>query len=421
MKVLMLNTFDDVAGADRAARRLRQGLRGAGVDADLLVQFSFGDGKDVICLDSPVQTMLRRLKLSLGTLPVRLYPRRPVNNFTPALLPDRLPARVAVIAPDIVHLHWLGAGFCQIESIGQFKRPLLWTLHDSWPFTGGCHIPGDCTKYRERCGACPVLGSSRETDLSRRTWQRKAQAWQNLDPTIVAPSRWLADCARASSLLRNCRIEVIPNGLDTETFRPMEQRSARQLLGLPQDRPIILFGAVNALSDPNKGWHLLQPALKLVGESLPDAIGVVFGVDAPAVVAETGMPITFLGRLRDDASLVAAYAAADVFVAPSLQESFCQTVVEAMACGTPAVAFRATGPLDLIEHRQSGYLAEPYDSADLAHGIAWVLADRDRHADLADRARRKVVNDFALATVTQRYLLLYGEVLKRFAGGNCHR
>lgn len=412
MKVLMLNTFDDVAGADRATRRLQQGLRRAGVDADLLVQFRYGEGQEILCFDSPARQALRRLKLYLGTLPVRHYANRPVNNFSPALLPDRLPAQVAKIAPEIVHLHWLGAGFCRIESIGRFNRPLVWTLHDSWPFTGGCHVPGACRKYCERCGACPVLGSRCEADLSRWTWHRKRQAWKDLRPVLVAPSCWLADCARASALFNDYRVEVIPNGLDTETFRPMAKSSARERLGLPQDRPIILFGAVNALIDPNKGWHLLRAALKIVGESRPDALAVVFGANTPATLPDKGLETVFLGRLRDDVNLVAAYSAADVLVVPSLQEAFCQTATEAMACGTPVVAFAATGLLDVVEHQGCGYLAQPYQSEDLARGIVWVLADRARHAALAERARGKVIADFALETMTQRYLDLYAKVLE---------
>ena len=411
MKVLMLNTFDAVAGADRAARRLQQGLRGAGVDAGLLVHLRYGVGNGILCRDAPLRRMLRRLKLYLGTLPVRCYANRPVNNFTPALLPDRLPAQVAGIAPDIVHLHWLGAGFCRIESIGRLKPPLVWTLHDSWPFTGGCHVPGDCRKYRERCGACPVLGSEREEDLSRRTWQRKAQSWRHLPLTLVAPSRWLADCARESSLFRECRVEVIPNGLDTETYRPMDKRAAREQLGLPLDRPIVLFGAVNPLVDPNKGWHLLQPALKLVGKRLPNAMAAVFGADAPAIAPDLGMAAVFLGRLHDDAALVAAYSAADVMVVPSLQEAFCQAASEAMACGTPVVAFGATGLLDVVGHQGSGYLAQPYDSDDLARGVLWVLEDRDRQANLSGHARRKAEKEFGSDRVAEQYLSLYRELL----------
>lgn len=411
MKVLMLNSYDEQAGADRAARRLQGGLRAAGVDADLLVQFKSGRDEAVLCPGSPWSRVLRRLKLYLGTLPVRRYPNRPENNFTPALLPDRLPARVARFAPEILHLHWLGAGFCGIASIARFKRPLVWTLHDAWPFTGGCHLPGECRNYREQCGACPVLGSSRAADLSRRVWQAKAKAWRGLNPVVVAPSRWLADCAKSSSLFREARVELIPNGLDVGTFRPRGKAFSRRLLGLPQDSQIILFGAVRALSDPNKGFQLLQPALQALGCRSANRMAVVFSAFEGAALPDVGMPARSLGRIQDDERLAAIYSAADVFVVPSRQESFCQTAAEALACGTPVVAFGATGLLDVVEHRRCGYLAQPYDSADLARGIAWVLDDIDRHAQLALRARHKVVSDFSLETVTQRYRDLYDEVL----------
>jgi glycosyltransferase involved in cell wall biosynthesis len=407
MKVLMLNSFDRVGGADRAATRLLKGVKSLGVDASLMVQFRFDPESDVICEDELWRRSLRRLKLYLGTLPVRIYPNRPVNNFTPALFGDRLPSKVDRLAPDLVHLQWLGAGFCGIESIGAFTPPVVWTLHDSWPFTGGCHVPGPCTRYRESCGACPVLGSRTEHDLSRRTWSRKERAWRNQPLTLVAPSRWLADCAASSSLFAGRRIEVIPNGLDTALFRPMEKEAARRLLGLPQERPLILFGAVNALSDRNKGWHLLQPALKLVAECLPEATAVVFGGDQPASPPDLGMEARFLGHLKDDPLLAAAYAAADVMVVPSLQEAFCQTATEAMACGTPVVAFGATGLLDVVGHGETGYLARPYKVEDLAAGILWVLSDRERRAALSERGVHKVNAEFAIDKTAARYLEIY--------------
>lgn len=412
MNVLMLNTFDAVAGADRAARRLQTGLHRLGVDARLLVHLRYGEGEGILCRDDPGTRLLRRLKLYLGTLAVRRYPRRPVGNFTPAQLPDRLPRQVARLAPDLVHLHWLGAGFCRIETLPRLGRPLLWTLHDSWPFTGGCHVPGECRRYEERCGACPVLGSIGDGDLSRAVWRRKERAWREMPLTLAAPSRWLADCARASSLLGRRRVEVIPNGLDTEVFRPMEKLAARRRLGLPDEGQIILFGAVNPFTDPNKGWDLLLPALRRVGASRPGTLAAVFGADDLPGQPDPGMPLRLLGRLRGDDQLAAAYAAADVLIVPSRQEAFCQTAAEALACATPVVAFSATGLLDVVDHRQCGYLAQPYDVADLAHGIAWVLEDGARHEKLSERSRSKASGEFSLSVVAQRYLALYGEVLE---------
>jgi glycosyltransferase involved in cell wall biosynthesis len=308
-------------------------------------------------------------------------------------------------------LHWLCAGFLRVETLGRLNKPLVWTLHDSWAFTGGCHVPFACERYRQSCGECPVLGSSRERDLSRWVWKRKEKAWRNLNPTLVAPSRWLADCARSSSLFRDFRVEVIPNGLDTEAFQPKDKAYSRHLLGLPQDKKIILFGAERGTSDPNKGFQLLQPALQALGKGSSDKIALVFSSFDPGGKPDSGMPMIFLDRIHDDNKLTAIYSAADVFVAPSIQEAFCQTAAEALACGLPVVAFRATGLLDVIEHQRCGYLAQPYDVEDLAHGIAWILENDERHAKLSDAARRKAKGDFNIEMVSDRYLTLYRELL----------
>ena len=412
MKVLMLNTFDEIGGAARAAARLLQGVRDLGIDSRLLVQYQTGRADGVISHAGRLRQLARRLKTVLGTLPVRMFPKAPENNFSPARLPDHLVPEVAAVNPDIIHLHWMGAGFLRVETLGKLNKPLVWTLHDSWPFTGGCHVPFECTRYQQNCGACPVLGSTRDADLSRSTWDRKAQAWQGLNLTLVAPSRWLADCARSSSLFRDVRVEVIPNGLDTGLFRPRGKEASRRLLGLPQDKKIILFGAIRAASDPNKGFHLLLPALQSLGKQASELMALVFSSFDKDAMHDAGMPVFDLGRIQDDEKLSLIYSAADVFVVPSIQEAFCQTATEAMACGTPVVAFAATGLLDIVEHQKSGYLAKPYDSEDLAHGIAWVLADEERHQSLSLQARRKVEADFSIDKVAQRYARLYDRVLK---------
>lgn len=412
MKVLMLNTFDEIGGAARATSRLLRGVRDFGLDSSLLVHYKTGDSADIICRAGRLRSLGRRLKMTLGTLPVRMYSKAPINNFSPAVLPDHLAAEVASINPDMVHLQWLGAGFLRVETLGKLNKPLIWTLHDSWAFTGGCHVPFDCTRYREKCGACPVLGTAKEKDLSRRVWNRKLKAWHNLNLTLVAPSRWLADCTRASSLFRETRIEVIPNGLDTELFSPRDKMSARKSLGLPQDSKIILFGAIRAASDPNKGFHLLLPALQSLGKKDSNLMVLAFSSFEKSAIPDPGIPVITLGMIQDDHKLALIYSAADVFVVPSIQEAFCQTATEAMACGTPVVAFAATGLLDVVEHQKNGYLAKPYESEDLAHGIAWVLSDEVRHHNLSLQARRKVETDFAIDKVAESYIRLYNSALE---------
>lgn len=411
MRVLMLNTFDETGGAARSALRLLTGVRKHTIDAGMLVQFKTGNESAVICSRHPLRKLARHIKVFLGLLPVRLYANNPENNFSPSILPDIKTGDITAINPDIIHLHWLCAGFLRMETLARLNKPLIWTLHDSWAFTGGCHVPFDCTRYRQKCGTCPVLGSSHDNDLSRRTWQRKAKAWQDLDLRVVAPSRWLADCARSSSLFRNARVDVIPHGLDLETFQLMEKKQARHQLGLPQDKKIILFGAVRGTTDPNKGFHLLKPALQILGKGSSDLLAVVFSSFETVETPDLGMLFISLDRIDDDPKLAAVYAAADVFVVPSLQEAFCLTAVEALACGTPVVAFGATGLLDVVDHESCGYLARPYDHEDLAQGIAWVLENPERHARISAMARQKAESAFNLKKMTERYVSLYRELL----------
>jgi glycosyltransferase involved in cell wall biosynthesis len=414
MKVLMVNTYDEWGGAARAAFRLNRGMRANGIDSRLLVQGKTSDATDVLGTNNPLVKIAYGIRTVLGTMPVRLYPNKPINNFTPALMPDNLAGKVADIASDIVHLHWVAAGFMRLETLSKIKQPIVWTLHDSWAFTGGCHMPYECFRYRETCGSCPVLGSQRERDLSRRVWQRKRGAWRGLNLTVVTPSHWLAECARSSSLFRDTRIEVIPNGLDLSTFKPIDKRLARDLLGLSQARKLILFGGVSSTSDPNKGFQFLLPALRSLATRgwQQDAELMVFGSSEPDNAPRFGMKVNYLGRLHEDVRLGLLYSAADLFVAPSMQENLPNTVMESMACGTPCVAFNQGGMPDLIDHEKTGYMAQPFDEDDLAKGIEWLLKNDGIRQEISRHCRRKVEKSFALEKVAKQYVELYRAILK---------
>ncbi|MEW6496178.1 MAG: glycosyltransferase, partial [Cyanobacteriota bacterium] len=267
-------------------------------------------------------------------------------------------------------------------------------------------------RYNNSCGACPQLGSQKNEDLSRWVWQRKAKAWKNLNLTIVTPSHWLAKCASSSSLFQNLRIEVIPNGLDTQQYKPIPRQVARKILNLPQDKLLILFGAMYPNSDRRKGFHFLQQALQRLGATAwqNQAELVIFGASRPKEPIGLGLNAHYLGKLSDDISLAVVYAAADVFVAPSLEDNLPNTVMEAIACGTPSVAFNIGGMPDMIEHQHNGYLAKPFESEDLARGIVWVLENKERYQKLCDRARQKAEQEFTLEIQALRYKTLYSEI-----------
>ncbi|NMG06334.1 glycosyltransferase family 4 protein [Brasilonema sp. UFV-L1] len=418
MKALILSNSDISGGAARATYRLHQGLQDINFNSQMLVQVKNSDNQAVIGSRavSGIGQVVTGLRLVLDQVPLKFYNNRVSTTFSPQWLPDTIHSKIAQLAPDIINLHWVSAGYLQIETIAKFNKPIVWTFHDMWAFTGGCHYNQDCDRYTASCGACPQLGSSKNWDLSRWVWQRKAKAWKNLNLTIVTPSSWLAQCVKVSSLLKERRVEVIPYGLDTQKYRPINKQVARSLLNLPQDKELLLFGALQATSDKRKGFHLLQPALHKLNESgWKDRLElVVFGSSKAESSTNFGFKSHYLGVLSDDLSLALAYSAADVFIAPSVQDNLPNTVLEAIACGTPCVAFDIGGMPDMIEHQKNGYLAQPYKIEDLAGGIAWVLENKERHQKLSYRAREKAEQEFTLEIQARRYLSLFKSLVMEF-------
>ncbi len=262
MKVLHLSTYEGVGGAAKAAIRLHRALREEGHDSRVLVQSRDGGDYTILSAEGKISRFLSPLRPYLDALPLRVRQGCPKGPFTLGWLPDRLNSRIARVDPDIVHLHYLGKGFLRIESLASIMKPMIWTLHDSWPFTGGCHTPLGCDKYRARCGSCSLLNRSFAGDLSATGWERKRKVYEGTWMTVVAPSTWMADCARSSSLLREFPVQVIHHGIDTRRFQPINQGVARKVFGFPPGKKILLFGACDALLDGNKGFRFLQAALR---------------------------------------------------------------------------------------------------------------------------------------------------------------
>jgi len=415
VKVLHLANSDG-GGAGRATYRSHQALRRLSVDSQLLVQYKVNDDSSVKTNEGIIGKAISKLKVKeqLDALPVKRYPQRDRTDFSAQWIMDGIIPKVEAFDPDIINLHWICKGFLKIETLAQFKQPVVWTLDDMWAFTGGCNYTQTCDRYIDSCGECLLLHSKQQNDLSHWVWKRKAQAWKNLDLTIVTPSTWLADCARLSSLFKDRRIEVIPYGLDTQIYKPIDRQVARQLLNLPQDKQLVLFGALYPNSDCRKGFHLLQPALQRLSQSSwKDQIElVIFGASRPDNPVDVGFKSHYLGRLHDDISLVTAYAAADVMIVPSLQEAFGQTASESLACGTPVVAFSDTGLKDIVEHEKTGYLAQAYEIEDLATGISWVLENEERRQKLRGYCREKAEQEFTLEQVGHNYLHLFEDILQ---------
>ncbi|ABS25449.1 glycosyltransferase [Anaeromyxobacter sp. Fw109-5] len=414
MRVVHLNTADAGGGAARSALRLSLALRGEGVDSLLFVRKRRTDDPTVIQHDSLVDPRFPRLRDRLDSLPWRLYRRRTRATFDVGMVPDRVAAAVRSLRPSIVNVHWIGYAFMRLEALGQLPGRIVWTLHDSWPFTGGCHVPQDCERFTARCGACPVLGSERELDLSRAVWARKRRSWRELSITLVAPSRWMAERAARSSLFGDGRVEVIPNGVDTSVYRPRDRRRAKLRLGLTADAPTVLFAAMWADRDPNKGFQLLAPALaavRLADGARPHLL-VAGSPTLHRHPALEGLPAHALGELRGDEAMAEAIAAADVVAVPSMQETFPNTALEALACARPVVGFRIGGMPDLVRDGATGWLLPPFDVRALGEALRSLLHDPGRAEEMGRTGRSAVEGRLDVASWARRYLALYQDLLR---------
>ncbi|MEM8808524.1 MAG: glycosyltransferase family 4 protein [Cyanobacteria bacterium P01_G01_bin.38] len=412
MKVLHLSTSDYNGGAARGAYWMHKALQQSGVDSHLLVAEKSTDDPSVIGSQGITgsQKILNGVRQTVEYWPLRRYKQKKAGFFSPAIFPSKLVNQVRAINPDIINLHWVSLGLLRPEYLQQFNKPIVWTLRDMWSFTGGCHYGGECDRYQQKCGCCPLLGSTKDTDLSRQVWQRKHKSWQTLSLTLAPISQWLADCARQSTLFKTKQIEVIHNAVDTTQYYPIDKKVARDILKLPQGKKLILFGAISPTADVRKGFPYLASALRMLSKQSGEQDrleAVIFGTSQPDQPLDLGLKTTFLGRLHDNTMLALAYSAADVMVVPSIQEAFGKTSIEAMACGTPVVSFDSTGLKDSVAHLETGYRAKCFSSDDLARGILWVLEDPHRWQLLSDQARQRVEQAFAFPVQAKAYLELY--------------
>jgi glycosyltransferase involved in cell wall biosynthesis len=286
-----------------------------------------------------------------------------------------------------------------------------------WPFCGAEHYTTDDALARWRAGYSKTNRPASEggLDLDRMVWQRKCRAWKR-PMHIVAPSRWLASCARESVLFKGWPVSVVPNVLDTATFQPLNQHFCRQALGLPDnDKQIILFGALGGGRDPRKGYDLLLDALELLALRVDpqSVLCVVFGQSSPQNPCKLPFHTRWMGHVQDDATLALLYNAADVMVVPSRQDNLPQTATEPQACGCPVAAFDCTGLRDAVVHRETGYLARAFDVEDMAEGLSWILGDAERRGALRQAARMRAIQLWSPEVVVPQYLSIYRSIIEQ--------
>lgn len=315
---------------------------------------------------------------------------------------------------DVINLHWV-AHFVDYRLLGALmsrRLPIVWTLHDMNPFTGGCHYDNGCGRYMDCCGACPQLGSTIDADPSRRAWKRKQRALQELESDclhLVAPSQWMADAVRRSSLLGRFPVTTIPYGLDVDIFSPRSAEVGRRALEIPCDASVVLFVA-HSVSVQRKGLALLSQALASLHD-LPALFLLSLGSGAPDV--EGNIPHLHVGHISQERLLALLYSTADVYVVPSLQDNLPNTVLESLACGTPVVGFDVGGIPDMVRPGVTGLLAPVGEVVGLSAAIAEVLQDDVRRAEMSRNSRCVAEDEYSLKVQAQRYLELYESLVRR--------
>ena len=417
MKVLSVCTSDTNGGAARAAYRIHQGVRSLGVDGQMLVKDKETDDSNVHSLDEFTPSNLvvnaaewcaTKWQNKIQHAKWRPYRYTKERYFLSDLRGVKIYGALQKMDYDVLHLHWINNRFIDIRELTRVHKPIVWTLHDSWPFCGVCHLPMGCKLYESHCGKCPMLGSNKERDIAFDVFEKKRAIYRHLDLHIVTPSKWLGDCAKRSALFGDFPVSIIPNCIDTELYQPTDKKRAAELLGLNHNKKYLLFGAMQSTTDKNKGFDLLVNALQQLKRD--DVELIVYGTDEDLSKYEIPVPVHSLGYILHEEQMTLLYNAADVMIVPSRSENLSNSIMESMSCGTSVVAFNIGGNSDLIGHQQNGYLAQAQDSEDLVKGIQWCLNHNENNV-LGKCAREKVLNSYMPEIVCKQYKDLYESLL----------
>jgi glycosyltransferase involved in cell wall biosynthesis len=398
MKVVILNTYTH-GGAGIAARRLQNALSAQGIETVLLTREKAGN-KWAFYVER------------LSFLP---YERDKSVRFSYSLanFGEDLTQHPDILSADVIHLHWVNQGFLSLKNIrdlANLGKPIVWTLHDMWAFTGGCHYSQGCTNFLQACGNCLFLKNQSDNDLSHRLWLKKQE---NFPKTIkfVTCSQWLGNIAKSSGLLKNHQVSAIPNPIDTSLFKPAtteERTNFRTKNNIAPNAKLLLFVAMK-VSETRKGFVYLQEALVLLKAKKPDfpLQILVLGQSEPTILSALPFPVLALGMVKDEALMAHYYGVADAFIIPSLEDNLPNTVMESIACGTPVIGFETGGIPEMVGHKTEGFIAPQKDSLGLSDGILWVLENENRLEVLRVASRQKAVDFYANKLVAERYLEVY--------------
>jgi len=418
LKVVHLNTYDGNGGAGRACLRLSDALNASGINSTVIAYYKFGQNPKI---DTFSKSIFAKAKAVFNILAERylakIFVKAAKTPFSLQWFGQSIFKHPAIKDADIIHLHWVNHGFLTpkfLAQLDELEKPVVWTFHDSNAFTGGCHVRYSCEHFHKQCGNCPLLKFSSDHDISHRNWLRKQQAYSKLGFHIVAPSIWMANSVKQSSLLGIRQISTIPNTIEIDVFKPYVKAEAKKILKIPANHFVIMSGFMPSKNDKHKGTPYLIEALNELAKrpEIPNELIelIIFGNKDEKNLPEFPFKTTFLGTINKDEHLAKCYAAADAFITPSLEDNLPNTVMESLACATPVIAFKTGGIPDMVKHLQNGYLADYQSATDLADGIEWLFLHEDRTA-VQKEARRTILTEFAPEVIAAKHYILYENLL----------
>lgn len=411
LKIAHVSHNDSYGGADRAGFRIHMALMKEGIDSIMFVNQSGSKDPSIHIPGGKVSRLMKELRPKLGRFVDKFYDDKESEKSSPGIFSSSWPRFLNQTDVDIVHLHWPHNEMMSVADISRINKPLVWTLHDMWAFSGAEHYT---TSERYKEGYTKTNRPAHETglDINRLNWRRKMRLWKK-SITVVGSSQWMADCASSSVLMRDWPVYAVKSAIDLDFWKPVNKSNARSLFGLPSDKPIILFGSIGGVEKTRKGFDLLKETLvKLKNSNFSLNIAVV-GQQEPSESMELGYDPFFMGHQYDDISMKILYNASDAVIIPSRQDNLPNMGIEALACGVPVVAFDTCGLPDIVEHKSNGWLAKPFDTTDLAEGIKWVVGDRDRSETLSKDSREYAINNFSEQNTAKSYIRIYKELLKQ--------
>jgi len=404
MKIVILSNTDSGGGAAIAARRLNDALNARGTKSKMLVV-------NKTTSSDKVEQAEGGLFLKGRTYMEYVFQRRfllkdkSIAMFSTNKVGVDVSNHYLVQEADVINIHWINFGFLSLNDIQKLyalKKPIIWTLHDMWMFTGGCHYSGDCRKYEQDCDVCPMLNFD---GVAHQIWLKKKEIFSGNNLNVITPSNWLGEICKTASLTKSAKVQSIPNTLNTELFKPFSKSEACEKLGLDPNKKYLLFSAANP-NDVRKGFVYFVEAIKVVKEQYEGVELIVMGKEQKEF-ENLPLKLNYVGFVKSEEQAAVVYNAASVFVIPSLEDNLPNTILEALSCGTPSVGFAIGGIKEMIETGVNGYLAKAKDAKDLAKGIIEMLENPN-----PESTRNSALQRYSNSIIVEKHLEFFKSIIQ---------